>query len=226
MAQDSESKAGLSPGKHKVHGVLIIGFFALAIVAVLSVPFVYESQTLWYKVGIDKPMLRTGQMAGLLALLFLFVQVLMGARVKLLEEVFGAAALMRYHRANGLLVCFLAVSHASLVLIPEGITNLPLDWKFWPEMVGSFLLLMILTLAVSSQFRQQLGLAYQRWRAVHRLLGYFVLCLVTVHVLFVSDSFAKGVPKITLLAALAAVVGWLVQTKRAAWRKRQVAGKK
>ena len=30
----------------------------------LSIPFVYETQTLWYKVGADKLMLRTGQMAG------------------------------------------------------------------------------------------------------------------------------------------------------------------
>ena len=226
MAQDRESGAGLSPGKHKVYSVLIIGFFAIAIAAVLTVPFVYESQTLWYKVGLKKSMLRTGQMAGLLALLFLFVQVLLGARVKLLEEVFGAAALMRYHRANGLLVCFLALAHASLVLIPEGITNLPLDRKFWPEMVGGFLLFLILILAVSSQFRQQLGFAYQRWRAVHRLLGYFVLCMVPVHVLFVSESFARGVPKATLLLALAAAVSWLAQTKLAAWRKQQVARKK
>jgi DMSO/TMAO reductase YedYZ heme-binding membrane subunit len=226
MAQGSGSRTRLSPGRQKVYGGLIIGFLALAIAAVLSVPFVYESQTLWYKVGIDKPMLRTGQMAGLLALLFLFVQVLLGARVKLLEEVFGAAALMRCHRANGLLVCFLALSHAGLVLIPEGITNLPLAWKYWPEFVGGFLLLIILTLAVSSQFRQQLGLPYPGWRTVHRLLGYFVLCLVPVHVLFVSESFARGVPKATLLLALAAAVSWLVQTKIAAWRKQQVAGKK
>jgi DMSO/TMAO reductase YedYZ heme-binding membrane subunit len=226
MAQESESRTGLSPGRQKVYGGLIIGLFALAIAVVLSVPFVYESQTLWYKVGMKKSMLRTGQMAGLLALLFLFVQVLLGARVKLLEKVFGAAALMRYHRANGLLVCFLAFSHAGLVLIPEGITNLPLGWKFWPEIVGGFLLLMILILAVSSQFRQQLGLPYPGWRAVHRLLGYFALCLVPVHVLFASESFARGVPKATLLLALAAAVSWLVQTKMAARRKQQVTGKK
>lgn len=219
MPQERESRAGFSPAKHMVYGGLIIGLFALAIVATLSVAFVYESQTLWYKAGIDKPILRTGQMAGLLALLFIFVQVLLGARVKLLENVFGVAVMMRCHRLNGLFICFLAVVHAGLVLITEGITNLPIGWKFWPEMVGAFLLLMILMIAVSSQFRQQLGLAYSKWRLVHRLLAYLALGLATVHVLFVSDSFSRFVPKTALLITLTAVVGWVVLTKSAAWRK-------
>ena len=213
------NSAGLSPARQKVYGGLIIGLFAVAVVATLSVAFVYESQTLWYKVGIDKPILRTGQMAGLLAIVFIFVQVLLGARVKLLEDIFGPAILMRCHRANGLLVCFLAITHASLVLVTEGMANLPIGWKFWPEMVGGFLLLMILTLTFSSQFRQQLGFAYTRWRIAHRLLGYLALVLVTVHVLFASDSFSRNVPKTVLLVAVATVIGWVVKTKGAVWRK-------
>ena len=219
MSQDSENRTGISLGTKKVYGGLILSLFVFAIAATLSVAFVYESQTLWYKAGIDKSILRTGQMAGLLALLFIFIQVLMGVRVKLLEEIFGVALVMRGHRANGLIIGSLAIAHVGLVLVTEGITNLPIGWKFWPEMVGAVLLLLIVGITVSSQFRQQFGFSYTRWRFVHRILGYLALALVSVHVLFVSDSFTRDVPKTALLVVLAVVVGWVVQTKRAAMRK-------
>ncbi|MBU1566455.1 MAG: ferric reductase-like transmembrane domain-containing protein [Proteobacteria bacterium] len=183
----------------------LIGTVVIVIAGALAIPFVYESQTLWYKLGSDKTVLRAGQLVGLLALASLLIQILLGARGSLLQETFGVVALMAWHKANGILLCCLAVLHVVLVLVPEGLANLPLGTKNWPEMVGGVLLLVIFSQAISSLFRQQIGFIYKQWRTVHRTLGYVALCLAAVHVLFVADSFAQGVPRRALLAILVTV---------------------
>ena len=174
----------------------------IIVAGALTIPFVFESQTLWYKMGMDKTLLLAGQLVGLLALVSLIIQILLGVRGKVLEETFGVATLMAWHRVNGLLLCCLAALHIILVLVPEGIANLPIGKKHWPEMIGGVLFLMIFSQVISSFFRQQLGFIYKQWRRAHRALAYLALCLAAVHVLFVADSFAQGVPRIALLAIL------------------------
>jgi predicted ferric reductase len=194
-------------------GILLTGVVILVVAGAMAIPFLYESQTLWYKVGVDRTLLRSGQLVGLLALISLVLQILLGTRGKILEDTFGIAAVMRWHRANGILLCCLAVLHVVLVLLPEGIANLPIGIKHWPEMVGGGLVLVIFSQVISSSLRQRLGLGYTKWRAVHRVLGYFALCLAAVHVLFVADSFAQGVPRIALQVLLATVTTLVVTVK-------------
>ncbi len=199
--------------KQRVSRFFLIGFAVVGIACTLTIPFVYESQTLWYKVGVDKTFLRAGQLLGLLALISLIVQIFFGSRGKVLEETFGVAALMAWHRANGILLCCLVSLHIALVLVPEGIANLPIGVKHWPEMVGGVLFLVIFSQVISSFFRQQLGFIYKQWRMVHRALGYLALCLAAVHVLFVADSFAQGVPRIALLVMLVTVFALIAVIK-------------
>jgi predicted ferric reductase len=190
--------------------ILLVVLFLLLAAAALSVVFVYETQTLWYKVGWQKTMLQVGQMCGLLALLCIQLQILLGARVALLAEIFGAAILMWLHRANGVVVVALALSHAALVIIPEGVTNLPLGWKFWPEQVGAILLVFLLATVITAWFRQQLAFSYPRWRAFHRLIGYPAVVIAALHVLFVSESFAGGLPRTVLLSLTVGVLLWVI----------------
>ena len=207
--------------KKQLLGVLITGAVVILAAGALSIPFAYESQTLWYKVGMDKTTLRTGQLAGLLTLTAIVVQILLGTRGKLLEETFGVAALVAWHRTNGIFLCCLAVWHIALVLVPEGVANLPIGVKYWPEMVGGILFLVLVSQAISSLFRQQLGFNYKKWRAVHRVLAYLVLTLVTVHVLFVADSFSHGLPKIAFLVVVAAVIVIIAISKISRWRMKE-----
>ena len=206
MTKVTISSANDDSIKLKVYRGLVIGFLALITVGALSITFVYESQTLWYQMGIDKTMLRGGQMAGLLTSILLFVQILLAARSGFLRKLFGIANLMRWHRGNGIVVSLMAFGHAILVLAPEGLTNLPIGKKYWPEMVGALLLCSILTMVVSSRFREKLKLGYSRWKAIHRLLGYFVIICLTVHILAVSDSFQHTIPRTALLSCVAAVL--------------------
>jgi len=189
---------------------ILRGVFSLAtavfLACILAVPFVYESQTLWYKTGVDRLLLQAGQLLGLLALFSLIVQILLGTRGRALEEAFGVATLVRWHKRNGLLLCFFAVLHVLFILVPEGLANLPLGKKHWPEMVGGLLLVVLFLQAVFSLLRQKLALNYLRWRVVHRGVGYLALGLVVLHVLFVADSFAQGVPRGALVFAVAVVM--------------------
>lgn len=169
------------------------------VAAALMVPFAYPTQTLWYKTGMDKILLIAGQLIGLLAMVLLGGQIVLALRPIFLERLFGAALLMRWHRGNGVLATGLAFGHALLVLIPEGLATLPIGWTFWPEMTGAAVLLLLLGTTVISRFRAALRFEYRRWRLFHRPLGYLIVALVPLHVLFVSESFAGGPPRVGLL---------------------------
>lgn len=127
-----------------IAGLIIIGM-VLLLAAALAVPFLFPTETLWYKAGADKLMLLTAQMAGLLALVLLLVQILLALRPKVFMQVLGTAALLRWHRANGVVLAGCALVHVVLVLAPEGFENLPLGWKFWPELLGAVTLFFLLT---------------------------------------------------------------------------------
>jgi len=196
--------------------VLVVLGAAVLLGAALAVPFYYETQTLWYKVGADKVMLRTGQLAGLFALVLLIGQILLALRIQFFEHLFGGARLMRWHRINGVLIFFTACSHVLLVLAPEGFDNLPIGKKYWPEMIGGLLFLFLLTMVVTSRFRSWFKLEYARWRMLHKPMGYLSLVLVFSHVLFVSESFARGLPRTVLLTigiGLALLIG-VLQVRR------------
>jgi len=196
--------------------LILLGALAL-LAGALAVPFCYETQTLWYKIGVDKTMLLAGQLAGLLALVLLLGQILFVVRTKLLEDLFGSANLMRWHRITGVLIACAACSHVVLVLVPEGMDNLPIGKKYWPEMIGGLLFLLLLTTVVTSRFRTWFNLDYARWKMLHKPLGYISLVLVFIHVLFVSQSFAQGLPRAALLTVgtgLALFIGAVQAVRR------------
>jgi len=185
--------------------ILVVG----GVVLFCSVPFFYPSQTLWYKIGVDKTLLLTGQLAGLLCLFFLLLQVLLGVRVKLLENCYGTPLVMKTHRFLGKAMLLLGLIHVGFVLLPEGLYNLPIGWKYWPEGIGATLLLALLVQVLSSILRDMLKFGYRPWRIVHRILAYTMVLLATVHVLFVTDSFGFNLPGKILPVLVLIVLFWV-----------------
>jgi predicted ferric reductase len=196
-----------------IYRVVLTCGFLLLLSVVMSIPTYYQTTTLWYKTGTNKIMLYAAQYIGLAALVLLYLQAILSARGKFLDQVFGAPLLLRLHRLNGILLLVLAASHILLVLVPEGLANLPLGKKFWPEMVGGALFILIALLVVFSYFREAIRLPFKIWRFFHRPAGYLALVLVTVHVMFVSESFEQTVPRILLLALFTLTVLWIVGVK-------------
>lgn len=210
----------LSPMKLNIYRILVLCGFIAFLGGALTIPFYYETQTLWYKVGIDNTLLRMAQFAGMLTLVLLFVQITLSAQNSFLKMLFGGARIMRWHQRNGVLITFLAISHVFLVLAPEGLANLPIGKKHWPEMVGALLFAVIISTVVCSYFRQKLNLNYKKWKAIHQPLGYLVIGLVTVHVLNVSESFEQKVPKFSLLIAFFGLILQVVIVKLLLWRSK------
>lgn len=193
--------------------ILFFLFLALFSGLAVSIPFMYPSMTLWYKVGLNRILLQAGQVFGLLAMLLVCLQLLASVRPPFLVKLFGLSTLMRFHRMNSVVIFLLALGHVLLVLGPEGFANLPIGMKYWSEMVGALLFSVISFLFFFSWFRDQLGVSYPRWRAIHKPLGYGALLLLFLHVRFVSDSFTHLVPQAGLYLLFLVVTCVLVGAK-------------
>lgn len=200
---------------------IAIALFVAFLCTALLIPIFFQSMTLWYKFGIDRVYLMSAQFIGLVAFVLLYVQVVLSTRGKLLEGVFGLGTLMKLHKINGLLILFLALLHVILVLVPEGIANLPLGWEFWPELLGLGLLFILLVIVISSRYRERLKLEYKKWRAFHKPLGYLAILLVSGHVLFVSDSFEHIAPRLFLIFSCAGLILWISYVKFSANRQQK-----
>lgn len=190
----------------------IRGFILLAIylAAGLFIPFGYETMTLWYKTGTKRFLLHAGQYIGMATLMSIYIQVILANRGDYLEKLFGAGNLIKWHRRNGIFLLFLASFHSLCILIPEGISNLPIGWKFWPELVGASAIIMIALMVITTQFRQKFKIPYPVWKTFHKIGGYLIALSVSTHALFVSESFEQTYPRIFLLISFALLTYWII----------------
>lgn len=202
----------LSPTRRILLGSLFIMLVVLLLIFAASIPFVFESQSLRYKLGIDKTLLRTGKVLGILAAVLLLLQLVLSARLKVLDNIFGLNRLYIVHRISAVTVAVLAVLHPLLVFAPEDITSLPPELKFWPEILGAALLLTIWTITSTALFRRFLDLPFNLWWLAHRAATFVAVIFLFVHVLFVSDTFEQGLPRLIVLGAAgcwAVIFGWV-----------------
>lgn len=177
---------------------LLLGFAA-------TIPYIWESKSIWYKTGLARTLLQMAKVCGLLAAVLFFLQVILAQRLVILDRIYGLDRIYLLHRRNGLLILGLAIVHALLVLIPEGIENLPIGWKFWPEMLGAALIVLLVFFVGTASFRPQ-RLPYHLWRKAHRPTGYLLTAMLAVHIFCVSDSFESGAPRIALWILIAIVL--------------------
>ena len=200
----------------------IIGAAALLLVGAMSIPFFFESPSIWYKFGSAKALLRTGKMLGLTAATLLFFQLLQAARLKVLDRVFSLPDLVRIHRLNALVILLLAASHPILVLTSGKKVFIPLELRYWPEWVGVGLLTLIVIRFSVSQWRRAFRITFHGWLLWHRCVGVFILGLVILHILFVSETFSEeGFPRTAVLVSTALIAmlwlwirsGWLWSRK-------------
>ncbi len=213
MSREPILQTGLFPRPWR----FALGFFCSFFVLLLltgagSVPFLYESQSLRYKFGLEKNLLLTGQVLGMLAATLLLLQLILSARFSLLDRIFGLNRLYSVHRYSGAGIGVLVLLHPLLVFAPEDITSLPPGFEYWPEILGAGLLLAILTIIFSSLFRRFLGLPFHHWWLAHRLATVAVSAAVILHVLYVSDTFEQGQSRLMALGAAALwvlVYGWV-----------------
>lgn len=188
--------------------IFIIAAGILTAGAAASVPWFFESPSLFYKLGTDRLLLQAGKASGLIAAVLIVFQVIPVARFRGLEQVFPLKTLHGFHRNSGKAIAVLAVIHPLLILASEDFVGFPFEKRYWPEYLGAGLLVWLLLVVCVSIWRKQLKLSATAWRSFHRWGTPLVVVMALVHVRYVSESFASGVPLIGLLTlgGLAAAV--------------------
>ena len=188
-----------TPWLRYVLGGVALSFFLLLLAAAVSVPFVFESQSIRYKLGVEKTLLRSGQVLGMLAAALFLCQLILAARLKILDRIFSLTALYLVHRLNALIIAILALLHPLFVFAPEDIANIPLDLKYWPEVLGALLLISIWIITATGIWRSFLGLQFHLWWLAHRAGTFLAAVILAGHVRYVSDPFESGEPRLILL---------------------------
>ena len=181
----------LSPKLRLILGFLLGIVFLLVIAGAASIPFYFESSTILYKFGLNRHLLRLGQLMGMVAGCLLLLQIILGARLKCLDRIFGLCNLFRFHRIAGFIIAGLIIIHPITIFIPENRIFIPLELRYWPEFVGLFLLLLIVFTVISSHWRARLRFPFHRWWPIHRWVAVLIAIAFWVHVLFVNETFGQ-----------------------------------
>jgi predicted ferric reductase len=175
----------------------------ILLLAILSaagaIPFYFESPSIFYKTGLDKPMLRVGKVLGIAGAVLLIVQLVLISRFPALDKIWGLKQLFSFHRTNGLIILTLAVAHPVLILGADHFVFFPLEVRYWPEFIGILLLLILTVFVGGSHWQKKIGLNYKTWRLSHKLVAPLVLFLTGIHVYNVSRTFESGVPFYALI---------------------------
>ena len=173
-------------------GTLVVLLAMVLLAGGWSIPFHFESFSILYKFGKLKLYLRYGKVIGITIALHLFFQVLLAARIRILQQIFSAKSLLVLHRINGFIIACLIAVHPVLIKASENFTPYTFGKKYYPEFVGIGLFFVLLTVSVTAIFRNLLKMNYSRWRLLHRLGATAAILILPGHVLFVSDTFKSG----------------------------------
>jgi predicted ferric reductase len=211
-----------SRGERYLKAGLLAAAALLLLAGALSIPFLFESPSIKYKFGLDKTLLRTGKLLGMAATALLLGQLLLGARLKLLDRIFTLPRVWGFHRLNGYIIALLALLHPVFIMWPEDFTLPPLELEYWPQAVGLLLLILICSQVAASRWRPKLGIVFQRWRRIHACVGGIVIFLLVLHILFVSETFADGLPRVALLTATGIGLLIMAAARVRRWREGKV----
>jgi len=89
----------------------LVALLLLTLAGALTIPFAFESPSMWYKFGIEKVSPRAGKMLGLAAGLLIFLQLPLAGRMKFLDRIFSLPGLIRQHRMHAWAIAILALVH-------------------------------------------------------------------------------------------------------------------
>jgi len=182
-------------------GGMCIFLVLLIIAGAWTIPFFFESSSILYKFGIEKTFLRTGKVLGVTAAVLVFFQALLVSRLKFLDRIFSLNRIVTFHRMNGIAIAFLVIVHPILIIAAENFTFFPFEKRYWPEFLGVGVLIFILVIVTTANWRLMFNIAYDKWLRFHRLVTLSAIALMTTHILFVSETFKSGLPHTLVFVA-------------------------
>jgi len=196
-------------------GLLFVA--ALGVIGIaMAAPFVYESQSLYYKFGMDRALLQWGKALGVAAVVIMTGQVGLVSGLKLLDRILGMKRLFSLHKRMGILIALLVLGHPLLILWSDGFTLFPLELRYWPEFIGVLTLAVLLIIVGVSLFRNALGIPHRSWRVFHRITALTLLPMAFIHAGFVSGTFDHNLPRygLAVLGGAALVLVVRIMSKR------------
>lgn len=192
--------------------VCFLGFILILILA-CTIPFYFESPSIFYKFGTGKLMLRSGKIFGILAGMLMAFQAISAARFVFLNKIFAQAQALKFHKFNGIGLTIFAICHPVFILWAEGFSFFPFEKRYWPEFIGMGLLLFLIITVLLAFFRLRIKIGWKKWLVSHRISALLIFFGVFVHAGNVSKSFESGLPymlllSVFLIAVIALVFKW------------------
>jgi predicted ferric reductase len=137
-----------------------------------------------------------GRITGLLGAYLLLIQVLLLARLRRLEALFGFDRLTVFHRTNGKLCFYLILAHVALVTAGYALTD---KISLWSEMTDLWTIYsgipdavfgtaLLIAVVISSFVVLRRRLRYEAWYVIH-LTAYLVVALAWSHQLPTGNDF-------------------------------------
>jgi predicted ferric reductase len=102
---------------------------------------------------------------------------------------------------NGIAIAFLAIVHPILIIAAQNFALFPFEKRYWPEFLGVGVLIFILVVVTTANWRLMFNIAYDKWLRFHRLVTLAAIALMTTHILFVSETFKSGLPHTLVFVA-------------------------
>lgn len=182
-----------------------IGLYLVITLLPLFVLLLYEApapNTFWIDFSVA---------LGFIGLAMLALQFALTARINLIESSYGIDIILQFHRYISLVAFGLILAHPVILLItqPETIELLNIFESPWRAKLAVLSVVALITLIVTSIWRQQLKIPYEPWRITHGVLAVFAVAFGLGHALGVSNYlglFWKGV----LWSAIALFALWLL----------------
>ncbi len=165
----------------------------------------------WQAPEVRPVAVEAGAVLGLLGLGLLLAQAVCSGRFAVIAPQFGADNVTHFHRHAGLVAVVLVLCHPLTLVIVDPAYLVFLDPRADAIRAATLwaLLAALLVIAISSQWRERLGLSYEHWRALHGALAVLIFIVATGHALMVGHYF-EPFWKQLLLAAFAGVATLLV----------------
>jgi predicted ferric reductase len=201
----------MSPGIRALLAALVMLAIVLLVGGALTIPYKFESSSMFYKFGMDKIILRSAKMAGLAAAVLLLLQLPLAGRLKWLDSIFSLPGLYRAHRFNAYVIGGLVLLHPILIKAAQHSWLIPLETRYWPEWIGAVLLALIVAHIGLGRWHRRLFRAYGKWCWTHGALAVAIYTGLVLHILNVSESFQHDSPPRTWLVAVTLALGlfWL-----------------
>ncbi len=180
--------------------------FLMVLLVLLSLfPLIFWIQEILYAQAAATVIYLLSRMFALVGFIALFLQFLIGAKLKVLEKGVGLDKMFKLHRRMGIGGWSLVFLHLSVMLIFElgiiGSLSLSI-----PKLVGIIAFMLLTLTAVVALFYKPLGMKYETWKYIH-WINYAIIIAVFIHSVLMGSTLSSYPALLGYWIALISIYG-------------------